>query len=372
MALCVDRFAPWSQSGPWARQIGRVADTPGRLAARALARAAMKGHSMKTAMAAAVGLAVMAGPALAQRDVNPSQLQGTWDASITGDRGSADVRVIFAGNGQYLAMAVTADPGTPVPFWQTGEYTVSGMSVTFEAQFASEPIGRGEEISVIQVQSLTRTRLRATSADDPMWDQLEFQRWTPDPMSGVWRSRTPEGTALFLMTHGGGFAGGFGDSPEDMETFWGLWSVEDRTVLFEVSDGEWSADEEPMFEEHEARVERIRGDTMVLVIDALGGEALTWQRVAEDPLVGEWVSETDRGVFTVHMQSNNLFRVMLEDGGEDVVEFEGIWTLIGPDSIFFAVTDGTEKPQVLRFVMTGPSTMMLGEIDPDMIEFVRQ
>ncbi len=322
---------------------------------------------MAKALVTAAGLAMMSGAALARPDVDTDDLLGAWDAVIEGPDGEATVRVVFAEDGTYLALAIMEGMDDPVPFWETGEWEMDGDELTFEAMASSEEMD-DDTTTVITIEDVDGHTLDVSSDEDEMWNTLEFHRPGTE-LVGIWTAEVEEGTATFMMSECGGFAGGFGDD-EHQEAFWGTWTQDGDEVTFSATDQGWELDGEPEFEDHVGVIEDMDDDAMTMMIDGLSEEAIEWERVAACPLVGEWVGEPDGSDVTVEINEDSTFTVTME--GEDGGEFSGIWTVVGQGMAFFAVIDGEMPPGGMHFVMTSPTTIMFGENAEDMHEFGRQ
>lgn len=319
---------------------------------------------------AAVGLTMCAGSALAARSVDPAELVGAWDATVEAPDGEATVRVVFAGNGTYLALAIMLNGEDPVPFWESGEWEVDDDTLMFEATASSQEMDEADRHTELTIESLDEGVLDVSSDEDPMWDQFDFHR-VMNPVVGAWAAETDEGPAVFLMDAGGGFAGGLGDSEEHMETFWGTWTLDDDQITFAATDQSWEAGEEPELEAHTGVIEDMDDESMVMLIEGLSEEEIDWERIARDPLVGEWRGESDEGRYTVEISEDATFTVSMRSQNERE-EFSGIWTVVGPGLIYFGVTEGDPESMLMHFVLTSPSTVLFGESDSDMVEFERR
>lgn len=326
---------------------------------------------MKTAKALVMvaGMTMLAGAAMARPQVDPDDLLGAWDASIEGNDGDATVRVVFADNGTYLAVAIVAGGEDPVPFWETGEWKVRGSRLTFEALASSEEQTDDEKTTVLTIDDLTEDSLNVSSDSEPMWSTLDFHR--PEvALVGLWTADTEEGPAVFAMCEGGGFAGSFGEAGGPQEVFWGSWSMDGDEVTFaETSEG-WTADLDAEFTEHTASIEDMDEGTWSMMAEDLGEDPIEWEQAEVCPLIGEWAGEPDGDDVTLELNDDATFTVSME--GEDGEEFTGIWTIVGPGMVFFAVTGGDMPPVGMHFVMTSPTTIMFGKELDEMAEFERQ
>jgi len=322
---------------------------------------------MGKCLAAVSGLAMLAGTALGRPDVDADELLGAWDATIAGPEGEATVRVVFAEDGTYLALAMVGGMEDAVPFWETGEWEVDGDELTFTATASSE--ADGEEVTTLTIEDVDGDTLDVSSEDGPMWNELDFKRPEAE-LVGVWQAEVEEGTAIFAMCDCGGFAGSLGDGGEHTEAFWGTWESDGEEITFSASDAAWTPEGAEEVEDHSGTIEGVSDDTLTLLMEDLSEEAIEWERQEAHPLVGEWVGEPHGDDITVTFNDDHTFTVEME--GEDGKHFGGIWTVAASGVVFLGVTDGEMESMAMHFVMTSPGAIMLGETLADLEVFEKQ
>lgn len=320
---------------------------------------------MGKCLAACSVMAMMAGTAMA-RDVDTDELLGAWDATIAGPEGEATVRVVFAEDGTYLALAMV-EGMSEVPFWETGEWEVDGDELTFTPSASSE--GSDDEATTLTIEGIEDGTLDVSSEDDPMWNELDFSR-PENELVGVWEASVEEGKAVFAMSDFGGFCGTFGDGGEHNEAFWGNWEVDGDEITFTASDTQWTAEGAGDMEAHSGSIEDVSDDSLSLMMPDLSEEAIEWERLEAHPLVGEWVGEPNGDDIHITFNDDHTFTVEVEGEAEEA--FGGIWTVTSTGVVFMGVTEGEMEPMALHFVMLSPGTVMFGEQADDLSEFEKQ